>query len=703
MYVRTKLIIIILIVFFGFGLVVAIDFYSDDRISALKLVQHQGLSALASISRLSSWSKELLIASKNTLDVIYERWKEVYIETQDNVNLFLQSKVLINLFSNTAKEDLYTLIKEQWNVATNKLNSMNDTLETYSNRQDLSKKGGLLLDIGNQNDSDVFDVYIDVVEGNNYLHEIFDIKYRELIRNLEVIVNSENKFIGLWSNITLAIIPVLIIIFYILFTRMIYSRLKKVEIGIKNVADGNFSSSMGIESNDEFGIVANNFDIFVKNIKFKLDSTLNYMRKVGSAMSDQLNIKEVTQLIVESAAENTQADGCILLLIDEENPENIVVEGFVGFYPPLWKISDSLKMHKIHHIISFFKNTPIKIGENIIGKAVADNAAVFIKNTESDERLEEDNLDKESVQYISSLIAVPLVISNRVIGAISVVKTEENAYFTDLDFNHMQSFADYATLTIGNLVKYIQLMERYQIEKEVGIAAQIQERLLPKNLPKLENSSIKAFSNPLKGVNGDYYDVITLDEDKVAIIMCDVAGKGVPAAIIMIMINTIIKLTSSPDRNASVMLNWLNKGLSGRVGEGNFATIGYVVFNQKTREILFANAAHIPIILYRESQKKYYFIDADGLPIGVDVNAKYQQKRLMLNKGDVIVMYTDGVSEAMNKEGNQYETDSIVKVLRKSVFLPADEILNKIKEDLAEFVKGAKQHDDQTLLVLKGN
>ena len=205
------------------------------------------------------------------------------------------------------------------------------------------------------------------------------------------------------------------------------------------------------------------------------------------------------------------------------------IEGYVGFYPPIWKISETLKNKKIQHIISYFKNTPIKRGENLIGRSVSANVPVFIKTADTDSRMDSSNTDKESVQYISSLIAVPLVISERVIGAISVVRTAEESYFSEIDFNNVQTFADYATLTIDNLVKYIQLMERYQLEKEVGIAAQIQDRLLPKELPRLSNAEVKAFSNPLKGVSGDYYDIIKLSENKVAIIMCDVAGKGVPA------------------------------------------------------------------------------------------------------------------------------------------------------------------------------
>ncbi len=703
MFIRTKLFLMIIIVLLGFTMIITLDYCSDSRTSALMMQLHNGLSALSSVSRLNSWTKELLIAPKNNLNEIFDHWKEVYTGTSVNVAEFLESKVLEDLFIGSLNEAQFTLIKEQWSIATEKLDTILAGMEEYGMQTDLSKKGGLFIDLSNIDDEYAFNLRITVLEGISHLSDEFDMKYRKLIEDLESMITSESGTISIISNILITIIISVIVILSLLFTKMIHSSLKKVETGMKNVADGNFSSTIGIESNDEIGILANNFDIFVNTLKTKLDSTLSYMKKVGSAMSDKFKIKEVIQLITESAAENTQADGCILLLIDEENPENIIVEGLVGFFPPTWLVTDFLKNKKIQHLIKYVKNTPVKMGENIIGKSIAENKSVFIQNTLYNDKLANENLNKESVLYISSLAIVPLVISDRVIGAISVVKTKENTFFTDLDYNHIQSFAEYATLTIDNLVKHIQLLEKHELEREVGIAAQIQKRLLPRTLPKLKNSTVKAFSNPLKGVSGDYYDLIKLDEDKTAIIMCDVAGKGVPAALVMIMINTIIKLTSSTERGAAEMLSWLNKGLAGRVGEGNFATIGYVVFNQKTREVLYSNAAHIPMILYREKKKKFFYIDVEGLPIGVDMNAQYKQKRFILSEGDVLVMYTDGISEAMNKNGDQYETKSIIKVLKKCVFLSAEEILNKIKEDLAKYVKGAKQHDDQTLLVLKGN
>lgn len=702
MYIHRKLSIILLVIFIGPLGGVGLEFLVEFQANSISQIKTDGLSELSTLLSFNDLTKELLITPDNSLDNMYNEWKNVYIKTKQSLNNYLRSNKLKNLLYGSDYEEELEIIKQDWSISESKLQSVNNAIESYGLEFGLSGKKGLLLEINPSTNDYVEDIYELIVDGSNHFSKVFIADFRNFTNYVEEIVNERNNLIWYISKITSGILLLSVLFIAFIFVRSINTRLNITNIERKKIIDGEISEHPEINESDEIGILLNDFNEFALNIKFKLDTTLDYLQKVGSAMTDSLNIREIIQLIVDSASVNTKADGCVLLLVDEENPNNLKVEGYAGYYPPIWNISDNLKTKKREHIISYMKNTPIKKGQYIIGKAVSGNMPVFIKNTKNNVEVDVMNREKGSVQYISSLIAIPLVISERVIGAISVVRTSEDSYFSELDFNNIHSFADYASWTIDNLVRYIQLMEKYQLEKEVGIAAQIQNRLLPKELPKLKNAEVKAFNNPLKGVSGDYYDIIKLDEDKVAIIMCDVAGKGVPAALIMIMINTIIKLTSSPERGASLMLNWLNKGLSGKVGEGNFATIGYIIFNQKTRELLYSNASHIPIILYREKQKKYFYVDAEGLPIGVDVNAKYQQKRFALNKGDVIVLYTDGISEAMNKDGDQYETESIIRVMRKCISLPANEILDKIKEDLNGFVEGATRHDDQTLLVIKG-
>ena len=139
-------------VLLGFGMIITLDYYSDSRISELKFLQNHGLSSLVSISRLNGWTKELLIAPKNSLNVVFEHWKDEYTGTSMNTDEFLQSKVLEDLLTGTINEAQYTLIKEQWSVATKKLDAILAAMEGYSKQVDLSKESGSIIELYNQND-----------------------------------------------------------------------------------------------------------------------------------------------------------------------------------------------------------------------------------------------------------------------------------------------------------------------------------------------------------------------------------------------------------------------------------------------------------------------------------------------------------------------------------------------------------------------
>ena len=177
-------------------------------------------------------------------------------------------------------------------------------------------------------------------------------------------------------------------------------------------------------------------------------------------------------------------------------------------------------------------------------------------------------------------------------------------------------------------------------------------------------------------MSGDYDDVFRLEQGKLGIAICDVAGKGIPAALVMVMIRSILHLIVSPARDAAATLNWINRGITGRIDLDHFAKIAYLIYDEKDREIQYSNAAHLPLLVY-------------------------EQKRFPVEKGDLVLLYTDGIPEAMNPAGQQYGLGGLKRMVEKNAVLPPAELVACIREDLRRFVGTARQHDDQTLLVMK--
>jgi phosphoserine phosphatase RsbU/P len=428
-----------------------------------------------------------------------------------------------------------------------------------------------------------------------------------------------------------------------------------------------------------------------------LDSTYGFMENLGNAITAKIDLSRVQEIIISAAVRNIGADAGAILMVDEY--EDILrVRATYGIYPPLGPVPELARVTPAA-LKRYFADTPIPIGETMLGETVKTGNPAFIRDARLDERLRENARD--DILLVSSFAAVPLVVRGRVLGVLSVLKRAENQLFEERDFQHLTTLAEYASITIDNLYTYMEVLEKREFEREVDIAAQIQQKLLPGRLPELETASLAVYTLPAKGVSGDYYDVFRVEKDKLAMAVCDVAGKGIPAAMVMVMIRSILHLIVSPQRDAAATLNLVNHGITGRIDLDHFATIGFLVYDQTKREILYSNAAHLPLLVYKQSTGTTFKVDTGGLPIGIEKGTHYEQKRFRVQKGDCVLMFTDGILEAMNPAGQQYGLGGLRHVVERCAVLPATELVNAIREDLGRFVGSARQHDDQTLLVMK--
>lgn len=430
-----------------------------------------------------------------------------------------------------------------------------------------------------------------------------------------------------------------------------------------------------------------------------LESLFEFMRVLGGAIAEKLSLDKILTYIISSAVKTTSASAGAILMIDEYD-DVLKVEAVSGFFPPVYAVPDRVKL-KISSCEAYFASTPIPIGDTVLGQVAKSGEPVFVRNTMDDERMKNNILN--DTLYISSIMIIPLVIAKRVLGVLSIIQRESGKMFSESDYFHLKTFAEYASLTIDFILTYMELLEKKEMEREIGIAAEIQQKLLPKRLLKMKNAKLVAYSVPAKGVSGDYYDVFNLKGNKIALVICDVAGKGVPAALVMVMVRSILHLIASSDRDISTILTWVNRGISGQVDIDHYATMCMLSYDEASQEVVYSNAAHHPLLVYRKKTKSIEYIDTEGLPIGIERTTRYGQKRLKLNSGDIIALYTDGIIEAMNTNGEQYTLERFSDVLIKNSDLAPNQIIDIIKENINAFVGNAKQHDDQTLLMMKIN
>lgn len=501
-------------------------------------------------------------------------------------------------------------------------------------------------------------------------------------------------------RLAIAIVSLSLLLTIFLTTRFagrMASRIRKVGRAMELMSRGDFSDELAIQSGDEFQELSEHYNMLKNQLRDKLDSVLDFMFKIGSIQAEGPDPKKVLQTVINSAMENTEADAGGLFLVDEET-QTIFASDLIGLLPPLTSFPEKLSRKK-EAVDQYIRNHPIKLGETIIGEAITENQAKFVRDSSS----AWDRLSQNDPLHIESLIVAPLALPGRIIGAVVVAKSNSGSRFSDLDFTHMRTFADYAALTIDSIYNYSELIERREIRREIEIAAGIQKGLLPRQIPEIKGASLSAYSKAAKGVSGDYYDLFHIGEGNIAVVICDVVGKGVPAAMLMVMIRTILRLSASPERKPAQIITFINKGITGRIGVDHFATMGMFFYHRKEKRISYSNAAHLPLLIFRERLGDFIELDTPGLPIGVESGERYTQRQFQCEDGDVLLFYTDGVTETRSNDGREYGMESLKSIVRSSKGLNADKIELNIREDLERFAAGAEQHDDQTFVVLRIN
>lgn len=251
------------------------------------------------------------------------------------------------------------------------------------------------------------------------------------------------------------------------------------------------------------------------------------------------------------------------------------------------------------------------------------------------------------------------------------------------------------------------LVDQERLQKEMQLAQDIQQTLLPMEFPELEGYEIASYYEAAKEVGGDYYDFVEVDKDTLGIAVADVSGKGVPGSLVMTMIRTALRTEARGMKDAAEVLARVNDFVSNDIKKGMFVTVFYVIIDSKKRQINYASAGHNPMIMYRPSTQKTYYLNPKGFPIGIQLPEKdlfrksIQSETILLTKDDILVMYTDGITEAMNPQRELFGEERLLELLRKNAQLQIKEFVERLKVGIYSFTEGSAQYDDITLVSIK--
>lgn len=343
---------------------------------------------------------------------------------------------------------------------------------------------------------------------------------------------------------------------------------------------------------------------------------------------------------------------------------------------------------------ALFEAEPIGYGRGIVGHVMQTGRGVVVADVNRDPHY------LRVRDQTRSELAAPLIGSGgAMIGVINLESDTPNAY-SESDLELLSMFASLAAIAIEKANLHAQLVEKRRLESELRIARQVMEALMPAGPPTVRNFQIAGTMIPSAEVGGDYYDFIEVADGRTGIIIADVSGKGIPAALIMATFRAYLHALLGNDFALRSVFHRLNDLLMRSLEERHFVTAFYGELDREGRRMFYLNAGHNPPLLVRRGEP-VRLLTTGGIPLGVLKRARYSEDIVYFSPGDTLILYTDGVTEAENTEGEPYGLHRLESIVRQNLSLDAGALCDTIIEDVRRHEADDRQSDDVTLIVIR--
>ncbi len=426
------------------------------------------------------------------------------------------------------------------------------------------------------------------------------------------------------------------------------------------------------------------------------------------ADTDEIDMDSLLKRILFFATKTGKAASGTIYLFSP-NRSKLFARAVSGIFPPLYdpeEVQTQKLLARSQHLEALVKARTVQIGEGLVGSAAAIGNGIIIEDAEMDARIPTYT---DAFLKIHSLVVVPMRFGNEVLGVLVLVNRTDETAFTPADLSLLQAMADQASVPIHYAGLRAALEQKKQLDRDMQAAQQIQKSLLPQTLPQIENVQLAACNLPAFDIGGDYYDFIKIDDNHLGIAIADVAGKGIGGAMMMSVCQGVLRTRAGQEKSPARMLSELNRVLSTNLAEDMFITMLYMVLNTETRELQFARAGHERPLLCREGNgiRVPKPLDAPGIAIGLadaDIfDAVIADRSIQLEPGDGIIAYTDGITEAMNRDGEEWGLDNLSELVKSTAPKNPAQLIQSVQSAIARYVGAQEQYDDMTLLALKVN
>ncbi|HAK06835.1 MAG TPA: hypothetical protein DCO65_06155 [Spartobacteria bacterium] len=440
--------------------------------------------------------------------------------------------------------------------------------------------------------------------------------------------------------------------------------------------------------------------------EIQVEETLvfDFLHGLGEAFSETIRPNDLHRLIVQGATRIIDANGGALYMTDRTGAK--LVPAFISKgCPPLVEVpADILQQAAATPIAleSYLRLHSVPLGEGTIGRVWQAGQPVCLN--ELSEAPELAKLRDTSLGAASMMVSA-LLYGKQNMGVLAVANGPMGASFSQSDFVVFKSIAEQSAFALYNAIIYSEANEKKRLDHDLEIARDIQRILLPSEAPSVNGFEISGINIPARQVSGDYFDYIKVDDERLGVAIADVSGKGVPASLIMAICRSVLRSQATQNPSPADVLQKVNRQLYPDIKEDMFISMAYLILDHAHNGVILSRAGHDAPLLYKSSSQTVTPLKPPGMVLGIDSGNVFDRLTsdvaVPLERDDCLVLYTDGVTEAIDTEGNEFGLERVIQSLRASAMNGASAIVTRLIDDLRNFVGSHPQNDDITLIAIR--
>ena len=433
---------------------------------------------------------------------------------------------------------------------------------------------------------------------------------------------------------------------------------------------------------------------------------VDFMHNLAVAIGEGVARKDLCQRIVHTAVMTTGAmSACVYEKLNNGKLQGIATE---GLFPPQRKMRESLGEEtttRARFLEKILSSEILEEGEGIVGEVAKTKKPVFVANAQNDPRIPKH---PDPALAIRSMVYSPLIHDDSVLGVLVVANPSSGLTFSEMDLSLVNSLAEQAALAIKNSDAMNLRLAKTRMDSDLSLAKEVQELFLAQKSPECKGLDIDAQYLPSSQVGGDFYDFYKLSSTKFAVCVADVSGKGVPASLLMAICQTNLRHYVNKSRTPSAVLKKLNVDLEKRIREDMFITLFLAVIDTQANTLTYARAGHEPALLAKRNKDNAISVEklhGSGMALGMVPSDLFEEsiedQSVRFETNDVLVLFTDGVTEAENEDKEEFGIERLSETLSSSVKLKANEFNQKLLSALDEYSSDSFERDDVTFVTVK--